>query len=99
MTLNQIDITSLPRDIDVHEHIWITLADGSRLAARLWLPKDAEQHPVPAILEYIPYRKRDLTRVRDAIMAPWLAGHGYACVGVDMRGCGESDGDPKYAVP
>ena len=92
MTLKQIDITSLPRDIDVHEHIWITLADGSRLAARLWLPKDAEQHPVPAILEYIPYRKRDLTRVRDGITHPWLAGHGYACVRVDMRGSGESDG-------
>jgi hypothetical protein len=31
-------------------------ADG-----RIWLPDDAEQNPVPAVLEYVPYRKRDGT--------------------------------------
>lgn len=77
------------REID---NAWITLADGTRLAARLWLPEDAEQHPVPAILEYLPYRKRDGTAVRDELTHPYLAGHGYACVRVDMRGNGESDG-------
>ena len=35
---------------------------ATRLAARVWLPSDADTNPVPAILEYIPYRKRDLTR-------------------------------------
>ncbi|HEY2875006.1 MAG TPA: CocE/NonD family hydrolase, partial [Reyranella sp.] len=35
-------------------HLWISLPDGTRLAARLWLPEDAEQHPVPALLEYLP---------------------------------------------
>ena len=30
--------------------------------------------------------------MRDAIRHPYLAGHGYACVRVDMRGSGESDG-------
>ena len=29
---------------------------------------------------------------RDAMMYPYLAGHGYACVRVDMRGAGEADG-------
>lgn len=77
------------REID---NAWITLADGTRLAARFWLPEDAEQHPVPAILEYLPYRKRDGTAVRDELTHPYLAGHGYACVRVDMRGNGESDG-------
>ena len=33
------------------EHLWITLADGRRLAVRLWLPAGAEVEPVPAILE------------------------------------------------
>jgi len=47
---------------------------------------------VPAILEYLPYRKRDGTHVRDALTHPYLAGHGYACVRVDMRGNGDSDG-------
>ena len=48
--------------------------------------------PVPAILEYLPYRKRDGTYERDALTHPYLAGHGYAAVRVDIRGCGESDG-------
>ena len=30
--------------------VWIPLADGTRLAATLWLPADAEQAPVPAVL-------------------------------------------------
>jgi len=62
------------------------------LAARIWLPVDAEQNPVPAILEYLPYRKRDGTYERDALTHPYLAGHGYAGVRVDIRGCGESTG-------
>ena len=74
------------------ENAWIPLADGTRLAARIWLPEDAEKHPVPAILEYLPYRKRDGTYVRDALTHPYFAAHGYASVRVDMRGCGESDG-------
>ena len=77
------------RDI---ENVWITLSDGCRLAARLWLPEGAETQPVPAILEYIPYRKRDFMRRRDESMHPYFAAHGYAAVRVDMRGSGESDG-------
>lgn len=74
------------------EETWITLADGCRLAVRIWRPVDAERHPVPAILEYLPYRKRDLTATRDALTHPYWAGHGYAGVRVDIRGSGESDG-------
>ena len=48
--------------------------------------------PVPAILEYIPYRKRDGTAERDALNHPYVASHGYACVRVDMRGSGDSEG-------
>jgi uncharacterized protein len=62
------------------------------LAARIWLLADAEQNPVPAILEYLPYRKRDGTCERDALTHPYLAGYGYAGVRVDIRGSGESDG-------
>jgi uncharacterized protein len=70
----------------------IPLRDGTTLAARIWLPQDAEQNPVPAILEYLPYRKRDGTYERDALTHPYLAGHGYAGVRVDIRGTGESTG-------
>src|SRR5579863_10198964 len=78
--------------VSVQEHLWITLSDGCRLGARLWLPEEASRAKVPAILEYIPYRKRDGTRARDEPMHGYFAEHGYAAVRVDMRGSGESDG-------
>ncbi len=57
-----------------------------------------EPPPVPAILEYIPYRKRDGTRGRDEPMHGFFAEQGYAAIRVDMRGSGESDGllDDEY---
>ncbi len=70
----------------------ITLQDGCRLSARVWMPEDARESPVPAILEYLPYRKRDGTVARDALTHPWFAARGYACLRVDMRGNGDSDG-------
>lgn len=85
-------VSDFPHRVRGIEHLEIPMADGARLAARLWLPEGAERAPVPALLEYIPYRKRDLTRRRDAIAHPYLAGHGYACIRVDLRGSGESDG-------
>jgi predicted acyl esterase len=51
-------VTSLPHEIKESEHVWIPVADGSRLAARIWRPLGSDDEPVPAILEYIPYRKR-----------------------------------------
>ena len=68
----------------------IVLSDGCRLSARVWRAEGAGR--VPAVLEYIPYRKRDGTVPRDEVMHPYVAGHGYACVRVDMRGSGDSDG-------
>lgn len=85
-------VEQFPFEVEEVEHLTITMPDGIRLAARLWLPKGAEQAPVPAIFEYIPYRKRDLTRRRDEITHRYLAGHGYACIRVDIRGSGESEG-------
>lgn len=84
--------TEFPRNIREIEHVWIPMKDGARLSARIWLPEDAEQDPVPAILEYIPYRKNDFTALRDSIRHPYFAGHGYASIRVDMRGSGDSDG-------
>jgi len=74
------------------EHCWIPLSDGTRLAARIWIPDDAEQNPVPAIFEFIPYRKRDFYRETDEAIHPYFASHGYAVVRADLRGTGESDG-------
>ncbi|WP_191060764.1 CocE/NonD family hydrolase [Geminicoccus harenae] len=85
-------VDAFAREVEEWENIFIPLSDGARLAARVWLPKDAVAAPVPAILEYLPYRKRDGTVHRDALTHPYLAGHGYACLRVDMRGNGDSDG-------
>ena len=74
----------------VKEHIWIPLPDGRRLAARMWLP--AGEGPFPAILEYLPYRKRDGTAPRDATTHPVFAAEGYVCLRVDIAGTGDSEG-------
>ena len=84
--------TEFPRSVRVIENAWIPLSDGCRLAARIWLPDDAEEDPVPALLEYIPYRKGDWTAVGDSVRHAYLAGHGYASIRVDMRGSGDSEG-------
>ena len=81
------------RDYTVIEHCFIPLEDGRRLAARLWLPVGAEQAPVPAVIEYLPYRKRDATAARDESTYPVFAAAGYAGVRVDISGTGESEGD------
>ncbi|TDT41487.1 hypothetical protein DES49_1581 [Halospina denitrificans] len=85
-------VDTFPRTVREIENTWITMPDGCRLAARIWLPEDAESHPVPAILECMPYRKRDFTRLRDEPLHHYMAGHGYAAIRLDLRGTGDSDG-------
>ncbi len=83
-------VASFPHAVREIEHTWIPLRDGSRLAARIWLPEGAARSP--AVVEYIPYGKRVGTRERDEAMHAWFAGHGLAALRVDLRGSGESDG-------
>ena len=71
-------------------HVWIPLSDGCRLSARLWAP--AGGRPAPALLEYIPYRKDDVTAPLDHSRMAWFAANGYACLRIDLRGSGDSDG-------
>ncbi|WP_147114653.1 CocE/NonD family hydrolase [Tateyamaria sp. syn59] len=80
------------RDIEEHPDLGIMLSDGTRLSARMWAPVDARDNPVPVILEYLPYRKRDGTCARDALTHPYFAQRGYACLRVDIRGNGDSHG-------
>ncbi|MFN5999457.1 MAG: CocE/NonD family hydrolase [Paracoccaceae bacterium] len=91
--------SDFPFAVTETEDLGIPMPDGTRLSARVWMPKDAATRPVPAILEYIPYRKRDGTLPRDEMMHPYFAGHGYAAVRVDMRGNGDSGGlmDDEYS--
>ncbi|WP_170783938.1 CocE/NonD family hydrolase [Ruegeria lacuscaerulensis] len=80
------------REIEDLPDVGIQMPDGCRLSARVWCPVDAHDAPVPAILEFLPYRKRDSTATRDALTHPWFAKRGYACIRVDMRGNGDSEG-------
>ena len=83
-------VSAFPFRVIEDPDMGIVLSDGCRLSARVWRAEGAG--PVPAVLEYIPYRKRDGTLPRDEIMHPYVAGHGYATVRVDMRGNGDSQG-------
>lgn len=85
-------IDEFPRKVIEEPDMAIVMPDGTRLSARVWMPEDAAERPVPAILELIPYRKRDGTIVRDEIGHPWFAGNGFAAIRADIRGNGESEG-------
>ena len=83
---------NFPLPIREIKNLRIPLSDGCVLTARLWIPQDAEINPVPAIVEYIPYRQHDGTAALDARTHPYFAGHGYAAIRVDIRGSGNSEG-------
>ena len=85
-------LEDLPHTVEIHDHVEVVMDDGVRLSARIWMPESARSQPLPAILEYIPYRKRFATAPRDELTHGYLAGHGYVCVRVDLRGSGESEG-------
>lgn len=81
-----------PQTVKTFPHVRIPLSDGVELSARVWLPETAVDAPVPAVLEYIPYRKNDMTAARDLTIHPEFARAGYASIRVDLRGCGDSSG-------
>jgi putative CocE/NonD family hydrolase len=87
--------TDFPHAVEVRPSIKIPLADGCWLHARAWIPEAAEANPVPALVEYAPFRHRDFTAPRDALIHPWFAGHGYASLRVELRGSGDSSGLPQ----
>jgi putative CocE/NonD family hydrolase len=80
------------KTVEVIDNEWIVLKDGVRLSARLWLPAGARAAPAPVVWEYIPYRKRDFTRMYDDLWGHELAQYGIAYARVDARGSGDSEG-------
>jgi len=85
-------LDTLPYPVKEIRNCWIPLASGERLAARLWLPQMPGNQTVPGVMDFFIYRKSDINVVRDSMTYAYLAGHGYACVKVDCRGTGDSDG-------
>src|SRR5580765_6372205 len=77
------------------EKSWIPMKDGVRLAATLYMPaklKSGER--VPALLEYLPYRKDDDEAARDYGTHTYFAKRGFVGARVDIRGFGASEGTP-----
>jgi predicted acyl esterase len=68
------------------------MPDGTQAGGKALAAGAARSSPVPCILEYIPYRRRDRTRMRDESMHPHFAEAGYAAIRVDIRGYGDSEG-------
>ena len=78
--------------IEEIEHLPIKMPDGIKLSAKVWKPVSTKSEKFPVVLEYIPYRKRDGTHVRDALTHPYFCERGYVCLRVDLRGNGDSEG-------
>jgi putative CocE/NonD family hydrolase len=89
-------VPATPASHGVHlEKTWIPMKDGVRLAVTLYMPatlKSGER--VPALLEYLPYRKDDDEAARDYGTHCYFARRGYVGARVDIRGFGASDGTP-----
>jgi predicted acyl esterase len=76
----------------VIREVRIPMPDGVRLAATLYLPPDADENPVPVVLEYLPYRKDDSVS-RNLELNSYLTRRGIAGARVDIRGTGNSEGE------
>ena len=80
------------------EQTWIVVADGTRLAADLYLPNGPERAAV--ILEALPYRKDDLTAESHADDYRRLCAEGgFAICRLDLRGTGSSAGRATDEYP
>lgn len=74
---------------------WIPMSDGIRLSATLYMPDNIKVgEKLPALLEYLPYRKDDATAAGDYPIHSYFAARGYVSVRVDIRGFGASEGAP-----
>ncbi|OFW78298.1 MAG: hypothetical protein A2Z48_06195 [Actinobacteria bacterium RBG_19FT_COMBO_70_19] len=71
----------------------ITMPDGARLAASLYLPQ--VEGPWPVLLEALPYRKDDLTSHYAGEYERFAGEFGYAVCRLDIRGTGSSEGIPQ----
>src|SRR5215472_254084 len=70
----------------------IPMPDGIELAATLYLPADGSASQVPALFEFLPYRKDDAMLARDFELYAYMTVRGYAGARVDIRGTGRSGG-------
>ena len=85
-------------DIRIERDLRIPVRDGIRLAANLYRPAAPGRYP--ALLQYTPYLKDGIGgRGGVEVGQIALARRGYACLSLDIRGYGESEGvlSPPFA--
>ncbi len=78
------------------QHVFISMRDGVRLAASLYVPDG--DGPWPAVLEALPYRKDDVTSSYRPEYER-IAAAGYVVCRVDLRGTGSSEGIAEDEYP
>jgi len=98
-TASSLAGAALPPSAPTHgvrlEKTFIPMRDGIRLAATLYMPANLKAgERVPALLEYLPYRKDDDEAARDYGTHTYFARRGYVDARVDIRGFGASEGTP-----
>lgn len=70
----------------------ITMPDGVRLAADIYLPEGGDvDEKYPVLLEYLPYRKTE-SRARNHGLYSYFVERDYVVARVDIRGTGNSEG-------
>jgi len=81
----------------------VSMRDGVKLYADVYLPGDGTGGPWPALLEMLPYDKsgvmhqqRNIPAPRFDLVARRFVGHNYATVLVDTRGRYKSEGVPYW---
>ncbi len=77
-------------EIVIERNILIPLKDGASLSADLYRP--AGKGPFPALMSFYPYHKDDMIGASFEVSRRWFAERGYACLLIDFRGLGGSDG-------
>jgi len=80
----------------IERNVRVPMRDGARLAADLFRPDAAG--PLPAVVEYHPYRKDDMSVPRNG-PHHYFAEHGYVSVRLDVRGTGASEGTTTDEYP
>jgi putative CocE/NonD family hydrolase len=74
------------------QEAWITMSDGVRLSADLYMPTGGKATArFPVLLEYLPYRKQE-GRGRNYPLYSYFVQRGYVVAAVDIRGTGNSEG-------
>jgi putative CocE/NonD family hydrolase len=80
-----IEETKVQRDVRIS-----TRDPHVTLSADIFMP--ASEGPFPAIITLLPYRNDAASGIECGALLRWFAARGYACVLVDFRGTGSSDG-------